>query len=81
MGRIKPTYIKRVGKALVEKDQDRFKPEFEHNKKTVQALIGEGRIYSPSKKVRNRLAGFITKKIKIIKGLNLKKKKEPRMLE
>ena len=76
MGRIRQKFIKRTGKALVEKESERFKPEFDHNKKELQQMIDDGTLNSPSKMVRNKLAGFMARKIKIIKGLNIKKKTE-----
>ena len=76
MGRICQKFIKRTGKALVEKNPERFKPEFDHNKKELQQFVEEGTLHTPSKLVRNKLAGFITRRIKIDKGLNIKKKKE-----
>ena len=76
MGRIRHKFIKRTGKELVEKYPKRFKEEFTHNKKELQQLIGEELLQSPSKKVRNRLAGYMTRKILIDKGLNIKKSNE-----
>ncbi|MFH1450500.1 MAG: 30S ribosomal protein S17e [archaeon] len=76
MGRIRQKFIKRTGKALVERNPDKFKPEFSHNKKELQELINNGSLTSPSKLVRNKLAGYMTRKIKIDKGLNIKKKSE-----
>jgi len=76
MGRIRHKFIKRTGKALVEKYPKKFKEEFNHNKKELQQLITEDLLHSPSKKVRNRLAGYMTRKILIDKGLNIKKDNE-----
>ena len=56
MGRIKTTYIKRVGKKLYEKHSDNFKKDFESNKKIVNDLVNV-----KSKKLRNILAGYITR--------------------
>lgn len=61
MGRIRQTFIKRIGDELIEKYKDRFTTDFETNKKIVQevALIS-------TKRLRNRIAGYITHKIKQI---------------
>ena len=61
MGRIRQTFIKRIGDELIEKYKDRFTTVFETNKKIVQevALIS-------TKRLRNRIAGYITHKIKQI---------------
>jgi small subunit ribosomal protein S17e len=61
LGRIRQTFIKRIGDELIEKYKDRFTTDFETNKKIVQevALIS-------TKRLRNRIAGYITHKIKQI---------------
>ena len=61
MGRIKSALIKRIARALV-KEENNFGDEFEGNKK----LIGNT---MPSKRLRNRIAGYVTRLNK-----NLKKK-------
>ncbi len=60
----------------MEESSDKFTPEFDHNKKELQQMIENGILNSPSKMVRNKLAGFMTCKVKIQKGLNIKKKTE-----
>lgn len=62
MGRIKITLIKRTGKKLMVDNSDAFSTDFNKNKKAV-----EGKLEVHSKKLRNVLAGYLTK---------LKKKKE-----
>ncbi|EHP86457.1 30S ribosomal protein S17e [Methanotorris formicicus] len=59
MGRIRQTFIKRIGDELIEKHKDKFTTDFETNKKIVQevALIS-------TKRLRNRIAGYITHKMK-----------------
>jgi len=54
---IKPSYIKRLGEEIIERQPDRFGRDFRENKQGVAeiAIIG-------SKRVRNRVAGFITRK-------------------
>jgi len=54
---IKPSYIKRLGEELIGRQPDRFGREFRENKQgvTETAVIG-------SKRVRNRVAGYITRK-------------------
>ena len=54
---IKPSYIKRLGEELIERAPERFGREFGENKQGVTegAVIG-------SKRVRNRVAGYITRK-------------------
>jgi small subunit ribosomal protein S17e len=62
MGKVRPAYIKRIGRALMEQYPDRFNDDFEHNKQVVGQLV-EG----VSKRVRNRIAGYITSQIKRLK--------------
>ena len=54
---IKPSYIKRLGAALIVERPERFGRDFKENKLGVSenSVIG-------SKKVRNRVAGYITRK-------------------
>jgi small subunit ribosomal protein S17e len=55
---IKPSYIKTLGNELVAKQRTNFSTNFEDNKQQLDksAVIG-------SKRVRNRVAGYITRKI------------------
>jgi small subunit ribosomal protein S17e len=55
---IKPSYIKTLGNELVGKQRTNFSNNFEENKQQLgkSAVIG-------SKRVRNRVAGYITRKI------------------
>lgn len=55
---IKPSYIKTLGLELLAKNRDKFSSNYEENK---QALTTTASI--ESKRVRNRVAGFITRKI------------------
>jgi small subunit ribosomal protein S17e len=55
---IKPSYIKTLGNELVAKQREHFSNNFDENKQQLgkSAVIG-------SKRVRNRVAGYITRKI------------------
>ena len=55
---IKPTYIKAVGVELIQHHGQKFSNNFEENK---QAVTGATTVIS--KRVRNRIAGFITRKV------------------
>ena len=52
MGRIKSKQIKRTSRELLEKSDENFTEEFEDNKKALGRIL-------PSKKVRNKIAGYI----------------------
>jgi small subunit ribosomal protein S17e len=59
LGRIRQTFIKRTGEELIEKFADKFTSDFEENKKAVEevAMIS-------TKTLRNRVAGYVTAKVK-----------------
>lgn len=59
MGRIKTALVKRTGEQLSSKFPDRFKADFEHNKKALGDIAN-----IHSKKLRNVIAGYITKLVK-----------------
>jgi small subunit ribosomal protein S17e len=55
---IKPSYIKNLGNALLVKQRENFTNNFDENKRQ----LGSSAIIE-SKRVRNRVAGYITRKI------------------
>lgn len=59
MGRIKTMLIKRAVNTLIAKYPDRFKDNFEENKKLVG---GVAEIHS--KKLRNVIAGYLSRLVK-----------------
>ncbi|ERG88574.1 MAG: ribosomal protein S17E [halophilic archaeon J07HX5] len=54
---IKPAYVKKTGRQLIEQYPDAWGPEFEHNKSVVMEVTN-----IESKSVRNRIAGYVTSK-------------------
>jgi len=54
MGRIKTTLVKRTSKQLVDESPDIFTKEFDSNKKALGKTM-------PSKRMRNMIAGYITR--------------------
>jgi small subunit ribosomal protein S17e len=54
---IKPAYVKKTGTILMEKYPDAFSSDFETNKELVTELTN-----IESKGVRNRIAGYVTRK-------------------
>ena len=57
MGNIRPTYIKRIAKELINVYPDKFvASDFQHNKEKVAELAD-----FDSKVIRNRVAGYITR--------------------
>lgn len=57
MGRIRTQMTKRLGTQIIREYQEQIHPSFEDNKKIVGTLI-------PSKKVRNKVAGYLTSLVK-----------------
>lgn len=53
---IKPAYVKKTATLLLERYDEAFNADFEHNKDVVQELTNV-----ESKPVRNRIAGYITR--------------------
>jgi len=56
MGRVRPHYIKRMARDLVEKHDEEFEQDFAHNKEVLKQLD-----LFESSKVRNRVAGYIVR--------------------
>ncbi len=59
MGKVRPVFIKKVSKELIEKYPEVFSIDFEENKK----LLAKYTVIQ-SKLVRNRVAGYLTHLIK-----------------
>ncbi|MDI9645095.1 MAG: 30S ribosomal protein S17e [Archaeoglobales archaeon] len=58
MGTVKPAYIKVIANELLKRYPELFTNNFDQNKKIVAAVTN-----IQSKTVRNRVAGYITRKI------------------
>jgi small subunit ribosomal protein S17e len=69
MGRIKSTMIKKAAKQLLV-GENRFNEDFHHNTK----ILVEG---MPSKPIRNKIAGYITRLVRMEKA----KKMAPKTVE
>jgi small subunit ribosomal protein S17e len=54
---IKPKYVKQLGRILLERYPEAFNTDFDTNKDSVTQLTNV-----ESKGVRNRIAGYITRK-------------------
>jgi small subunit ribosomal protein S17e len=55
---IKPAYVKDMAETLLERYPEAFSGDFEQNKESVEALTS-----IESKGVRNRVAGYVTRKV------------------
>lgn len=56
MGKVRPDHIKTIARELAERFPEKFSIDFESNKKLVDTLTNVR-----SKKLRNRIAGYIAK--------------------
>lgn len=63
MGRIKSIAIKRLGEELIREHASKFSTDFEKNKKALDEVKP-----IKSKRTRNIVAGYITKKMQQIKS-------------
>ena len=68
MGKVRPSIVKRTARKLLSMYPDLFTDDFEHNKQVVKKLIE-----TPSKKLRNQIAGYITHLVKIMKRMSEEK--------
>jgi len=68
MGRIKPKMVKNTAKSLLAEEHS-FTPDFDHNKK----LLGN---HMPSKKIRNKIAGYLARLVRAQKTPRVIKEKE-----
>ena len=60
MGRIRTSFTKRLVNELLDKHRSVFNDDFNHNKIKIQELSNV-----KTKKIRNQLAGYLTKRIKL----------------
>ncbi len=60
MGKVRPSAVKRLARELLEKYPDKFTLDFEANKRLVAELTDIA-----SKRFRNRVAGYITRLVKM----------------
>jgi small subunit ribosomal protein S17e len=56
LGKVRSERVKKIARELTSKYSDRFSADFEANKKIVTTIID-----IPSKRLRNRIAGYITR--------------------
>lgn len=62
MGKVRSGNIKRLARTIFELHPDLFTKDFEKNKEILNEKFME---YLPSKKVRNKVAGYIVKLVKL----------------
>ncbi len=62
MGKVKISYLKNMARKLIETHGDKFSEDFAKNKEVLEQILD-----IKSKKVKNVLAGYIVRQMKIIK--------------
>jgi small subunit ribosomal protein S17e len=72
LGKVRPEHVKRIAKELVQRFPDKFTTNFENNKK----LVGEFTNLS-STKLRNRIAGYVTRLVTIMQPSETAEEEEP----
>ena len=68
---MRPERVKKVARELVSRFPNKFTTDFEINKKLVDTLTDVS-----SSRLRNRIAGYVTRLINIIKATELGKTEE-----
>jgi len=61
LGKVRPERVKKIARELISRFPDRFTADFELNKKIVDTLTE-----ASSSRLRNRIAGYITRLITIM---------------
>lgn len=62
MGKVRISLVKRTAKKLLAMYPDLFTEDFYHNKEMVKKVLK-----TPSKKLRNQIAGYVTHLVKIMR--------------
>jgi len=63
LGKVRPERVKKIAKELLKRYPDKFTTEFEDNKKVLGSVSK-----IPSVRLRNRIAGYITRLVAISKA-------------
>jgi len=63
MGKVRPIYIKRAARQLIERHPDNFSGDFRQNRLAVDKFIPH-----VNKPIRNRIAGYISTLLKEGRG-------------
>ncbi|MEK6927143.1 MAG: 30S ribosomal protein S17e [Nanoarchaeota archaeon] len=74
MGRIKSLMVKRTAKKLIANQSESFDATFEHNKKVLASNM-------PSKPIRNKIAGYLARLVRMKQEESTRKPKETVKLE
>ena len=62
MGKVRTETVKRAARELIERFPERFGSDYESNKAAVNGVLN-----APSKRLRNRIAGYVTR-LKVVEA-------------
>ncbi len=71
MGKVRPERVKRIARELVQRFPDRITTNFENNKKLVEEFTNLS-----STKLRNRIAGYVTRLVTIMQQSETEEEEE-----
>jgi small subunit ribosomal protein S17e len=60
MGKVRPDFIKRISRELIEREPKLYSNKFEENKQILNQIAD-----IKTKRLRNRIAGYITSLVKL----------------
>jgi len=63
LGKVRPERVKKIAKELLKRYPDRFTADFENNKKLLETVSKISSV-----RLRNRIAGYITRLVAITKA-------------
>lgn len=71
LGKVRPERVKRVARELIKRHPDKFSADFESNKKNLDSITRVS-----STKLRNQIAGYITRLVVISKAAETEEETE-----
>jgi len=71
LGKVRPERVKKIARELLKRYPDKFTTDFESNKKLLESLIK-----TTSVKLRNRIAGYVTRLVAIAQTAEVAEEKE-----
>jgi len=71
LGKVRPERVKKIAREMVKRYPDKFTTDFESNKKILESILK-----MPSVRLRNRIAGYITRLVAITKAAETREAEE-----
>lgn len=63
MGKVRTEHVKRIARELIERFPDKFTTDFEVNKRVLESVAE-----IPTSRLKNKIAGYITRLMTIMNG-------------